>query len=574
MQTSQIRLPKIWLQAAVLGSLWAASEIILGSFLHNLHVPMRSIFLASIGVLLMTATGKKWTTKGLFWRAGLICALMKSVSPSGVILAPMVAIFFQGILLEISTRLAGKNLIGFILGGILALCWNLFQMIIYQIFIYGYDIVTIYQKLYDIASEAFPIPDKYYWLPIYISLGMHIFFGLVAAISGYFLANNENTNIPELASMKASKVQQLIQSVKNPQSYNINLLLLNIILFVAYFLIVAFIKYPFINFISVLPLAFWMIKYRKTLRILKKPGFWILFIGITMVSAMLIDQVQNTFHGFSTKGLLIGININLRALVLVTGFSVIGFELSNPAIKNRFKKPAFRNLFSAMEAASLTLPRIIAYIPGPKFIFRKPRTVFSFLVTRTAVWLEQLEIQYTEHNNVMILTGPVHSGKTTLLIKIVNELLDKNIPIKGFFCTAVFENSKRIGYDISNPDGSHKQLLSRKTGSSSAQIGDYHMDSEGMNYGFSCLDPASINSGSMVIIDEIGPWEIAGQGWAPALIPLLRRNDIFMIWVVRDSIVDAVIKNWNLTNPKIVYNTKSDLTEMITAIETYSIQIS
>jgi len=32
-------LPDIWLKAAMLGSLWASVEIILGSFLHNLHIP-------------------------------------------------------------------------------------------------------------------------------------------------------------------------------------------------------------------------------------------------------------------------------------------------------------------------------------------------------------------------------------------------------------------------------------------------------------------------------------------------------------------------------------------------------
>jgi len=38
-------LPDIWLKAAMLGSLWASIEIILGSFLHNLHIPFSGTFL-------------------------------------------------------------------------------------------------------------------------------------------------------------------------------------------------------------------------------------------------------------------------------------------------------------------------------------------------------------------------------------------------------------------------------------------------------------------------------------------------------------------------------------------------
>jgi hypothetical protein len=35
----------IWLKAAVVGSLWGASEIVLGSFLHNLKYPSAAICL-------------------------------------------------------------------------------------------------------------------------------------------------------------------------------------------------------------------------------------------------------------------------------------------------------------------------------------------------------------------------------------------------------------------------------------------------------------------------------------------------------------------------------------------------
>ena len=134
------KLSVTWLKAAVLGCLWASSEIVLGSFLHNLRVPFSSIFLTSIGIILLISVSFQWKDKGLIWRSGLICALMKSVSPSAVIFGPMIAILSEALLLEFSVRIAGKNVVGFMLGSLLAMSWNFFQKIANYLIFYGFSI--------------------------------------------------------------------------------------------------------------------------------------------------------------------------------------------------------------------------------------------------------------------------------------------------------------------------------------------------------------------------------------------------------------------------------------------------
>ena len=74
----------IWLKAAVVGSLWGSVEIIVGSFFHNIRMPMSGTILAVLGISLLVAFGQIWKDKGLFWRAGLIAAMMKSGSPSAI----------------------------------------------------------------------------------------------------------------------------------------------------------------------------------------------------------------------------------------------------------------------------------------------------------------------------------------------------------------------------------------------------------------------------------------------------------------------------------------------------------
>ena len=57
---------------------------------------------------------------GLIWRAGIICALMKSISPSAVILGPMTGILTEALLVELSVWLFGKNIFGYLIAGALA----------------------------------------------------------------------------------------------------------------------------------------------------------------------------------------------------------------------------------------------------------------------------------------------------------------------------------------------------------------------------------------------------------------------------------------------------------------------
>ena len=95
----QNKLNDTWIKASIIGTFWAASEIIIGSFLHNLKIPFSGNILTSFAIILLISFSYKWKVKGLFWRAGVICALMKTISPSAVIFGPMIAIMAQAFIL-------------------------------------------------------------------------------------------------------------------------------------------------------------------------------------------------------------------------------------------------------------------------------------------------------------------------------------------------------------------------------------------------------------------------------------------------------------------------------------------
>lgn len=549
---SNSTLPPIWLQASVLGSLWAASEIILGSFFHSLHLPLRSIILASIGVVLMVAIGRRWNVKGLFWRAGLICALMKSISPGGVILSPMVAIAAQGMLMEMATRISGRNLVGFLLGGILALTWNLVQNIAYHILIYGYDIVDIYKKIYKIATEVFPLPEGDFWLPVYVSLAIHMIFGATAAIAGYLLAGADPRHMLTEGSLKSRDIKYFQQSLSKKKAWPAVFLYVNVILFVAYFITASLLKFPW-NIIPAAPiLLFWLIKYRSNLRVLKKPVFWIVFVFITFVSAIIINQTQQGFGQWSLEGLWIGLSMNVRAFTLVIGFSVIGYELANPTIKHKLKRRGAQRLFLAMEAASKTLPVIIANLPGAAVFFTRPRAVFLYLIHKTTGWLWELESSMVPHPQMILITGSIHAGKTTFIRQVLAKLHEGGLRSAGFVCRAYFEQDERKGYDLLDTYENQCFAMARTDVESEIQIGSYYVSQQGLDFGYSLLQDTAIKDCDLVVIDEIGPWELSGNGWAHELPRLLQHQLCPMIWVVRRPILQKVIEKWNLVSPLII----------------------
>ena len=186
------KLSEKWIKASITGTIWAASEIVLGSFLHNLKVPFSGNILTAIGIIILISISYIWTERGLFWRAGLICALLKTMSPSAVIFGPMTAIFTESILLELSVRLLGRTIPGYLIGAMMAMSWNLVQKIANYILFYGANIIEVYNNLLNMAQKQLNIQTDIVWLPIILLLADNPLFGLLAAVLGIIVGRKND----------------------------------------------------------------------------------------------------------------------------------------------------------------------------------------------------------------------------------------------------------------------------------------------------------------------------------------------------------------------------------------------
>lgn len=135
-------------------------EVGLGSLLHAVHWPLsgqalslnQGFFLARAEYSLRTRTDIRWASL----RISTLVALLKSMSPAGSRLTPMLAISIQGLLFNLGTFVLGRGPAGLILGMTLLGFWAIFQPLIMTAFFYGGTLTAAATQLFHFIERQFP----------------------------------------------------------------------------------------------------------------------------------------------------------------------------------------------------------------------------------------------------------------------------------------------------------------------------------------------------------------------------------------------------------------------------------
>lgn len=387
------KLSDVWLKAAVVGGLWASIEIVAGSFLHNLRIPFAGSILTAQAIALLISFHKMWPVKGLIWRAGLICALMKSISPSAVILGPMSGIFFEALLLETGIIIAGRNYPGYWLGGILGMLSSLVHKVLSLLILYGFDIVEIYKNLYLFLTRQVSIENANPWVAVWIFVAVYGIAGIIASTMGIIIGNK---SVSVKSSVDIKKIQtkkdHTVFNQHNKFQYNSALLLIHIIAIPTVLIMLNYFSYYYSLSLTAVYLLFCILYYKESTRRLRKPFFWVQLIIILFLAALFsLDGLQSDGKLFNTRGLILGLEMNLRAIFVVISFSSLSIELRNPLVKKLFHEGRFKNLYFSLELAFGIFPEMIKQLPGIRFIFTKPLRYFATINQHAGHWLNELK---------------------------------------------------------------------------------------------------------------------------------------------------------------------------------------
>ncbi len=536
----------IWLKASVVGSLWASVEIILGSFFHNLRIPFAGTILAMNSVALMVAFHQVWKEKGLFWRAGLICALMKSVSPSALLLGPMIGIFSEALLMEIFIRIFGSNLLGYTIGGALALVSTIVHKIVTLLIMYGFDFVTMLSNLYHYAVKQLGYPGLSPELALWILVGIYVVLGIFSVVLGYFPGNSAARNL----SQKSAFDEINLLSARNLfgtailQTYSVKFLFVHVFAIAVCLTIINLLPLEIPAAFILVYVVFCVSQYRHSMKHLKKPFFWIQAVVLTLLATLFFNGFKSG-NFFDHEGLIAGIKMNIRAILVVVGFSAISVELRNPFIKSVLQKRGFSQLYSALGLAFSALPFIIGQYSKPGQLLRKPVKSLSQVLQNTHFLLESFR-KLSLKPRVFIITGERHSGKTTFISNLSVILKNQGMTMSGFVAPGKFENNRRSEFNIRNLKTGEEKLLCSVHLSGGEVMGSFRFTAEGQHFGRNILLPENTSDTDIVVIDEIGPLEMKGQGWASSINKLMNTPSLTHIWAVRRQLVDEVIAKWSL----------------------------
>jgi hypothetical protein len=359
-----------WLKASVIGSTWGSFEIITGSFLHNLKIPFAGTIMAFFSVLLMTIFLQHWKQKGIIWRAGLIAALMKSLSPSAFLLGPMTGIFLEALFFELSIAVLGLNFTAFVVGGGISLLSALMHKLINLLILYGKDFITIYDNMISFAFKQFSntslsLEHVLFGLAILYALA-----GMLAALLGY-LAGKSIAGSPALA--VSIRPPETMSTERNPVPVNRSILLLAIHLMIIPALLYLnygmewYISFAFITLYIGLLVFIYPIVFRR----LSKPMLWLQLAFMLLMSILFLSSYK-AGGGFSKESLISGLRMNMRALLVIAGFAAIGFELRNEKIRKLFLSYGNPRIYQSLRISFNLLPAFMQQMNSPKMLLLHP----------------------------------------------------------------------------------------------------------------------------------------------------------------------------------------------------------
>jgi nucleoside-triphosphatase THEP1 len=533
-------LEPVWQRAAVLGSLWAASEIVLGSFLHNVRVPIAGHILTAIAVAILVAGHRSWRVPGLLWRAGLIAALMKSLSPSAVLLGPMVAIMMEGVLMEVSVRLLKGAVTGYVVGGALAMSWTLMHRIVSLLLTYGPDLARLYGDVVALAErQVGPIPLGP-WGPL-LALGvLNLGFGAGAALVGLRLGREGAAPIPGGGGARdAAEWRRRVGAARGPAVHpSLPYLVLWAAALPTGLLGLSRLSLGGKALVAGAAVMVGVGRYRRVLKRLGRPGFWASLVVITVLAGAVVASLAGEGTVSWIAGLGMGLGMSLNAIFVTMCFAALSTELSHPILRRWLERLGGGQVHRAVQAAFATLPAVVAALPAGKDFLRSPSRTLGGLLSGTERWLEALEA----HLRILgVVTGERGAGKTRTVESVLETLAAEGLRVGGVLAPGAMRDGRRWSIDLVEPGpGRRTPMATRDPASPWPLLGTFKVNPAALELGRRALSPERAAAQDLVVVDEVGPWELAGEGWASAL-EALRASETPLLLVVRRDLLSDVL---------------------------------
>jgi nucleoside-triphosphatase len=155
---------------------------------------------------------------------------------------------------------------------------------------------------------------------------------------------------------------------------------------------------------------------------------------------------------------------------------------------------------------------------------------------------------------VYIVTGGQGEGKTTFVQKVIDGLIENGVKCRGIVTPGYYRDDVRAGFSVIDlATGISQPLCSDTPSAGGEQHGRFYFLPEGLGLGYSALAaPRVPGTADILVIDEVGRFELKGAVWAGCLDRIVALPYPPMIWTVRSDKVDEVKKRWPVARQVVV----------------------
>ena len=411
--------------------------------------------------------------------------------------------------------------------------------------------------------------------PLYLVLlvfGIYMIAGMLSALAGYFSfkrVNSGNGLDVSLASFSRAENHPFLLQSEQQKFAGVNILLILLFIGMSLFFLNRQNYFPALSG-GLLMMVFVLLRYRRAVRYLKKPSLWIQLFIITFIAALTWEWISSD-RLFAVSGLIIGLEINFRALMIIFGFAGISVELRNPLVRSLLYRNGFSNLYKSVSLAFATLPGIMESLPRKKGMFRERNSLLGRFLNMADLLHDFYEQELNIHHNVFIVCGQVHSGKTGFMEEFIQECKKNAFKVDGILSMGTFKENQRDTFSLYHiREGQSYELASREKKPGWFRYRRYFFNPASFEKGLEFLTRGLAEENDVLVLDEIGPMELGGKGWYRALQVLDRNYRIPQVWVVREKILGEVRDQWIIPEENVFHIKKCRPADLLLRIRTFS----
>lgn len=149
---------------------------------------------------------------------------------------------------------------------------------------------------------------------------------------------------------------------------------------------------------------------------------------------------------------------------------------------------------------------------------------------------------------IIILSGPVHGGKTTLIERSLDRWASRGLACGGFLSIAVRNSPGEIEYDLLDlKEGRRLPFLRRNGDEGWEHVGQFYFVPTTLEIARSLILQAEPST--LLVVDEVGPLELEGAGLWPALARVVFKPAVRSLLVIRESLLDAFMGRFGEPSP-------------------------